>query len=113
MSEVAFYGALCLLVTASAVWLLYEFSANRRAEGEAALWTFPSRPPIPRWLRRDVVERHARFRAPPECDLDHERRAIDALLECIASGVVHSAHDCSDGGLAVALALSLAPMLST
>jgi phosphoribosylformylglycinamidine synthase II len=43
---------------------------------------------------------------PPECDLDHERRAIDALLESIASGAVASAHDVSDGGLAVALAES-------
>ena len=41
---------------------------------------------------------------PPQCDLDLERRAIDALLEAIADGVVASAHDCSDGGLAVAIA---------
>jgi phosphoribosylformylglycinamidine synthase len=41
---------------------------------------------------------------PPACDLNAERRAIDALLEAIAEGVVSSAHDCSDGGLAVALA---------
>ncbi len=41
---------------------------------------------------------------PPRCDLDAEMRAIDALLESIADGVVNSAHDCSDGGLAVALA---------
>ena len=44
--------------------------------------------------------------APPACDLDHERRAIDALLEAIAAGSIESAHDCSDGGLAVALAES-------
>src|SRR4029078_2418036 len=42
--------------------------------------------------------------APPVCDLDHERRAIDALLESIEGGFVSSAHDCSDGGLAGALA---------
>jgi phosphoribosylformylglycinamidine synthase len=42
--------------------------------------------------------------APPACDLDRERVLIDALLESISSGVVHSAHDCADGGLAVALA---------
>ncbi|HMA19365.1 MAG TPA: AIR synthase-related protein, partial [Gemmatimonadaceae bacterium] len=41
---------------------------------------------------------------PPECDLAAERRAIDALLEAIGDGAVSSAHDCSDGGLAVALA---------
>ena len=41
--------------------------------------------------------------APPECDLAKERALIDALLESITIGAVHSAHDCSDGGLAVAL----------
>jgi phosphoribosylformylglycinamidine synthase subunit PurL len=42
--------------------------------------------------------------APPECDLTAEQRLIDALLVSIRSGSVRSAHDCSDGGLAVALA---------
>jgi phosphoribosylformylglycinamidine synthase len=42
--------------------------------------------------------------APPKCDLAAERRLIDALLDAIASGAVRSAHDCADGGLAVALA---------
>jgi phosphoribosylformylglycinamidine synthase len=42
--------------------------------------------------------------APPRCDLDRERATIDALLEAITNGLVHSAHDCSEGGLAVALA---------
>jgi phosphoribosylformylglycinamidine synthase len=41
---------------------------------------------------------------PPRCDLERERATIDALLEAIAAGLVHSAHDCSEGGLAVALA---------
>jgi phosphoribosylformylglycinamidine synthase subunit PurL len=41
---------------------------------------------------------------PPACDLEAERRAIDAVLESIRQGSVTSAHDCSDGGLAVALA---------
>jgi phosphoribosylformylglycinamidine synthase II len=41
---------------------------------------------------------------PPSCDLAHERALIETLLEAIQSGVVRSAHDCSDGGLAVALA---------
>jgi phosphoribosylformylglycinamidine synthase len=44
--------------------------------------------------------------APPSCDLDAERRLIDALLDAIRGGQVASAHDCSDGGLAVALAES-------
>jgi phosphoribosylformylglycinamidine synthase len=42
--------------------------------------------------------------APPACDLDGERSLIDALLEAIQGGAVRSAHDCADGGLAVALA---------
>ena len=42
--------------------------------------------------------------APPRCDLAGERALIDALLECIQEGTIRSAHDCADGGLAVALA---------
>ena len=41
---------------------------------------------------------------PPHVDLDGERRLIDALLDAIRGGNVQSAHDCSDGGLLVALA---------
>jgi len=42
--------------------------------------------------------------APPRCDLAREKATIDALLEAIRAGAVRSAHDCSDGGLAVAIA---------
>ncbi|HUX33494.1 MAG TPA: AIR synthase-related protein, partial [Gemmatimonadaceae bacterium] len=42
--------------------------------------------------------------APPACDLDAERALIDTLLDAITAGAVRSAHDCADGGLAVALA---------
>jgi phosphoribosylformylglycinamidine synthase len=42
--------------------------------------------------------------APPRCDLAREKATIDALLDAIRAGAVRSAHDCSDGGLAVALA---------
>ena len=41
---------------------------------------------------------------PPVCEPTRERALIDALLEAIRGGTVRSAHDCSDGGLAVALA---------
>ena len=41
---------------------------------------------------------------PPRCDVKVERRVIDVLLDAIRTGAVRSAHDCSDGGLAVALA---------
>ena len=43
---------------------------------------------------------------PPVCDPARERRLIDAVLESITTGLVRSAHDCSDGGLAVTLAES-------
>jgi len=42
--------------------------------------------------------------SPLPVDLVAERALIDAVLDIIAAGLVHSAHDCSDGGLAVALA---------
>jgi phosphoribosylformylglycinamidine synthase II len=42
--------------------------------------------------------------SPPHCDLVKERATIGALLDAIGAGLVSSAHDCSDGGLAVALA---------
>jgi phosphoribosylformylglycinamidine synthase len=41
---------------------------------------------------------------PPACDLEGEQKLVDALLEAIESAHIHSAHDCSDGGLAVAVA---------
>lgn len=40
----------------------------------------------------------------PEIDLAMEKRLHDAILEGIRSGLVRSAHDCAEGGLAVALA---------
>jgi phosphoribosylformylglycinamidine synthase len=41
---------------------------------------------------------------PPLLDLERERAVQRACLEAIRSGIVRSAHDCADGGLAVALA---------
>ena len=43
---------------------------------------------------------------PPRCDLEREKELHLALRALIHSGAVKSAHDCSDGGLAVALAES-------
>jgi phosphoribosylformylglycinamidine synthase len=40
----------------------------------------------------------------PQLDLDLEKRLQRACLEAIQAGMLHSAHDVSDGGLAVALA---------
>ena len=42
--------------------------------------------------------------APPLVDLDHERRLHRLLREGVASGLVETAHDVSEGGLALALA---------
>ena len=44
--------------------------------------------------------------APPACDLAREKALIDTLLAAIRAGAVRSAHDCSEGGLAVAIAES-------
>ena len=44
--------------------------------------------------------------SPPRCDLDKEKDLHLGLRALIHSGVVKSAHDCSDGGLGVALAES-------
>jgi phosphoribosylformylglycinamidine synthase subunit PurL len=43
---------------------------------------------------------------PPRCDLEKEVQLQHTLRGFILSGLVKSAHDCSDGGLAVALAES-------
>ncbi len=41
---------------------------------------------------------------PPQLDLQRERALISLLTRAIAEGLIQSAHDCSDGGVAVALA---------
>ena len=40
----------------------------------------------------------------PEIDLEKEKRVQKTCLEAIKAGLLNSAHDCSEGGLAVALA---------
>lgn len=49
---------------------------------------------------------HGKVAGTPEIRLDQEKRLIECLLAAIGEGLLHSAHDCSDGGLAVALAES-------
>ena len=41
---------------------------------------------------------------PPELDLDRERRLLELLARAASAGILRSAHDCSDGGIAVTLA---------
>ena len=43
---------------------------------------------------------------PPKLDMDYEKRVHDAIRAFIEAGIVESAHDLSDGGLAVALSES-------
>jgi len=43
---------------------------------------------------------------PPAIELGDEKRLIECLVALAAEGLIHSAHDLSDGGLAVALAES-------
>ncbi|MBI3743273.1 MAG: phosphoribosylformylglycinamidine synthase subunit PurL [Chloroflexi bacterium] len=49
---------------------------------------------------------HGQVAGRPRIDLDLEKRLQSLVLEAIREGKLKSAHDCSDGGLAVALAES-------
>ena len=52
-----------------------------------------------------LYRRHGQTRGlPPRLDLDAERRLQQLLVEAAGQGLVRSAHDCAEGGLAVALA---------
>jgi phosphoribosylformylglycinamidine synthase len=46
---------------------------------------------------------------PPELDLEKEAALQAAIIEMVQNGLVDSAHDCSDGGIAVALAEKTLP----
>ncbi|SVC99119.1 uncharacterized protein METZ01_LOCUS351973, partial [marine metagenome] len=50
------------------------------------------------------IEHGRKEGTPPPCDLARESALHDTLLGLIATGAVKSAHDCAEGGLAVALA---------
>jgi phosphoribosylformylglycinamidine synthase len=52
------------------------------------------------------IVHHREQGMPPHLSLDDEKRLQRYLLSVIREGLVRSAHDCSDGGLAVALAES-------
>lgn len=53
----------------------------------------------------DYLEQvHGQVAGTPEIDLQLEKRLQRCLLQAIRRGILESAHDCSDGGLAVALA---------
>jgi phosphoribosylformylglycinamidine synthase II len=44
--------------------------------------------------------------APPALDMDLEGRVHNFIVDAISEGLVHSAHDCAEGGVAIALAES-------
>jgi phosphoribosylformylglycinamidine synthase len=46
---------------------------------------------------------------PPELDLEKEAALQKAIIEMIRTGLIESAHDCSEGGIAVALAEAAMP----
>jgi phosphoribosylformylglycinamidine synthase len=46
------------------------------------------------------------YGCPPKLDMEYERRVQAAIRELVRGGIVESAHDISDGGLAVAIAES-------
>ena len=49
---------------------------------------------------------HSLKKGNPQIDIAAEKSVQEACLEMMQSGIIHSAHDCSEGGLAVALAES-------
>jgi phosphoribosylformylglycinamidine (FGAM) synthase-like enzyme len=51
---------------------------------------------------------HSLWGLPPALDMDYEKRVQSAVREIVNSGLAESAHDLSDGGLAVALVESSA-----
>ncbi len=53
-----------------------------------------------------LLVRYGRKAGRPTIDLEAEKRVQNCCLQAIHSGIIKSAHDCSEGGLAVALAES-------
>jgi len=49
---------------------------------------------------------HNQKKGNPQIDIDKEKAVQEACLEAIESGIINSAHDCSEGGLGVTLAES-------
>jgi phosphoribosylformylglycinamidine synthase len=74
-----------------------------RSEGDVVLLLGESRGELGGSEFLHVV--HDQIRGvPPRLDLSREAALQRVLVEGIASGVIHSAHDCAEGGVAIALA---------
>ncbi|MBI4330256.1 MAG: phosphoribosylformylglycinamidine synthase subunit PurL [Chloroflexi bacterium] len=78
-----------------------------RSEGDQ-VYLLGGRKPAPEDLAGSeyLQRRFGRVAGRPAIDLDLERRVQQCCLDGISRGLVKSAHDCSEGGLAVALAES-------
>jgi len=80
-------------------------TAGFKADGDAILLLGPS--PAMAELGGSEYQRLAHGTAegpPPQLDLQLERRVQGAVREAAGRGLLRSAHDCAEGGLAVALA---------
>jgi len=78
-------------------------SASIGAEGDILLLVGPERGHLGQSLyQRDIIG--ASKGAPPPVDLEEERKNGDFVRGLIAAGDVSHVHDCSDGGLWVAVA---------
>jgi len=74
-----------------------------KAAGDAVLLLGESRDELGGSEYLKVIH-NAETGRPPRLDLDRERAVQAVCLEAIQADVIRSAHDCADGGLAVALA---------
>ena len=50
-----------------------------------------------------LADRHGLAAGPIAVDLERERALVETLVDAAEAGIIRSAHDCADGGLAVAL----------
>ena len=72
------------------------------AEGDAVYLLGETRDELDGSAWADVVHEHLGGR-PPQVDLEHEQRLARVLVQASRDGLLRSAHDLSDGGLAQAL----------
>lgn len=73
-------------------------------DGEADLYLLGRFRPVPGGSTYLALEHGLEAGEPPEVDLRHDLKTIEAVLGLIRGGHTATAHDLSDGGLAVALA---------
>ena len=77
-------------------------SAGFKAEGDEVYIIGPAATELAGSEYLDLI--HKKIAGKPKISLTMERRVQRFIIEAIKQGLLKSAHDCSDGGLAVALA---------